>query len=300
VPKPRLVNGPRLYGKAGWEAAQDSVLWTGEVLRFNPYLWQCEDIFYPIFGTLDRDGLRRFQTAYIEIPKKNGKSLIGAAIALKLLVADGEVDAHVVSCAADKPQAKNVFGAAAKMVERSPYLRDLCTVYRDKIVGPHGGVYEVISAEAFTKHGPSYSGVIFDEVHAQPNRELWDTVTPGIMARDQGLVFAITTAGHDKTSLCWELHERAERAMLNPDADPTFYGKIYSFDEAKYDWDSEEGFASVNPSYGKAIRQKAWLSLIAKARLNPANEASYRQLHLNQWANPATKWISQEVFALCA
>jgi phage terminase large subunit-like protein len=293
------LNGAKLYGKLGWEKAQDACLWIEECLGYKPYDWQRESILHPIFGTLDRQGFRRFSTAYIEIPKKNGKSLIGAWIALLMLCGDGEQDAHVVSAAADKEQAKIVFGAAKKMVERSEILSKLCTPYRDKILGPHGGVYEAISAEAFTKHGPSYSGIIFDEVHAQPHRELWDTITPGIMARDQGLVFAITTAGHDKTSLCWELHERAEKAMLRPGLDPTFYGKIWSADPA-FAWNTEEAFASCNPSYGKAIRKKAWESLIAKARLNPLNEASYRQLHLNEWANVATKWISPEVWALCA
>lgn len=301
------AEGRRLYGKAGWQAAQDTEFWFGEVLRqpngapFAPYDWQCKDILYPIFGTLDASGLRRIQTAYIEIAKKNGKSLIGAGVALKLLVADGELGAHVVSAAASKEQAKIVFGEAVRMVESSPYLSKLCQVYRNEIRGPHGGKYEAISADAPTKHGPSYSGIIFDEVHTQPNRNLWDTITAGIVARDQGLVFAITTAGSKKTGLCWDLHKRALKSMADPKSDPTFYGKIYEFDESKYAWDSEEAFASVNPSYPRSIKRRVWEGMIATARQTELDEANYRQLHLNQWLDSAiTAWIPADIFALCA
>ena len=268
---------------------------------FIPYDWQSKDIIYPIFGQLDSDGLRKIQTAYVSIPKKNGKSLIGAGIALKGLTADGEVGAHVVSAAGSKDQAKVVFGAACAMVEQSPYLKDMCRVYRNCIEGPHGGLYEAISAEAYTKHGPSYSMIVFDEVHTQPNRDLWDTITPGIMARDQGLVFAISTAGSKKTGICWDLHQRALAAIADPGSDPTFYAKIYSFDETRHPWDSEEAFASCNPSYGLSIKRRAWLSLIAKARQTEADQMSYRQLHLNQWLDTATQsWIPGDIFAQCA
>lgn len=300
VQKLKQADGLRLYGKRGWQACQDVELFFSEALRLHPYPWQSRDILFPIFGALDRDGLREISTAYVEIPKKNGKSLLGSGIALKLLAADGEENPHVVSAAGSKEQAKVVFDEAVRMVEGSPYLSSLCRIFRDKIeYGPNGGVYEAISAEAYTKHGPSYSGIIFDEVHTQPNRALWDVITPGIMARKQGLIFAISTAGSDKTSLCYELHERAVKAALEPGSDPTFFGKIYSYNRA-FAWDSEEAFASCNPSYGLAFKRRSWLTLISKAKLNEANQASYRQLHLNEWIDWAVGWISPEVFALCS
>lgn len=300
APRRDQAEGERLYGAKGWKICQDVQLFFSEVLRLKPYAWQSSQILFPIFGTLADDGLRAYSFAYVEMPKKNGKSLLGSGVALKLLTADGEDFPHVVSAAGSKDQAKIVFSEAVRMVERSPYLSDLCRIYRDKIeYTPNEGIYEAISAEAYTKHGPSYSGIIFDEVHTQPNRELADVIIPGIMARKQGLVFAISTAGTDKTSFCYELHERAERSILDPKSDPTFFGKIYRRNP-DLAWDSEAAFASCNPSYGLAIKQRAWLALVAKARLNEANQASYRQLHLNEWVDWAVGWIPVETWQTCS
>lgn len=306
------AEGRRLYGPAGWRAAQDARLWfeeclvhfddqwAGQPFRFFP--WQLNDIIYPVFGTLHPEtGRRRYKIAYIEIPKKNGKSFIAAGVALMLLLADGVKNPHVVSAAADKKNAKVVFDMAAELVLASPLLKSLCRVLSDKIITRTGGVYEVISKGALNKHGPSFSGIIFDELHTIQQRDIFDVIVPGIMARQQGLVFAISTAGHNKDSLCWEIHERAEDAIQNPSSDPTFFAKIYKADES-LPWDSLEAFISANPSYGKAFGKDAWEFLVAKARRNEANQASYRQLHLNQWdtAGLAVRWISREVWALCA
>jgi phage terminase large subunit-like protein len=300
VKKIKQADGIRLYGEQGWQACQDVELFFSEGLGLHPYPWQSNDILYPIFGNLDDDGLRQTSTAYVEIPKKNGKSLLGSGIALWLLTADGEEFPHVVSAAGSKEQAKIVFNEAVKMVEGSEYLSGLCRVFRDKIeYGPNEGIYEAISAEAYTKHGPSYSGVIFDEVHTQPNQELWDVTTPGIMARKQGLVFGISTAGTDKTSLCYGLHERAIDSIKDPASDPTFFGRIYTYNRA-FAWDSEEAFASCNPSYGLAVKRRAWLALISKAKRNEANQAVYRQLHLNEWVDWAVGWIPPEVWFQCS
>jgi phage terminase large subunit-like protein len=308
----KQADGLRLYGRRGWEAAKDTQLWfeeclvhfddqwSGQPFRFFP--WQLNDLIYPIFGTLHpQTGRRRYKIAYVEIPKKNGKSILAAGIALKLLLADGVSNPHVVSAAADKENAKVVFDMAAKLVEASPILKPLCRVLKDEIVTRTGGVYKAISKGALNKHGPSFSGIIFDELHTVRDREIWDVITPGIMARQQGLIFAISTAGHNKDSLCWEVHQRAERAIKDPASDPTFFGKIYQRDETLA-WDSLEAFASVNPSYGKAFGREAWEYLVAKAKQSEADQAKYRQLHLNEWdtMDLAVRWIPSEVWALCA
>ena len=176
--------------------------------------WQYRDIIEPLFGTLRADGLRQYRTSYIEIPRKNGKSTLCAGIALYLLMADGEKGAEIVSAAADREQASIVFDIASSMVQASPMLASRCTVLRKEIVTKNGSRYRAISADAHTKHGFNCSGIIFDELHAQPNRELWDVLTTSVGSRRQPLTVAITTAGHDRNSLCYEMHQHARSVLM--------------------------------------------------------------------------------------
>ena len=146
--------------------------WAGKPFILLP--WQ-EEIIRNIFGILKADGKRQFTTAYIEIPKKNGKSELAAAVALYLLFGDGEASPEVYGAAADRQQASIVFDVGRVMCEMTPALEK-----RSKIKGAtkridnlyNNGFYQVLSAEVGTKHGLNVSGLVFDEVHAQPNRKL--------------------------------------------------------------------------------------------------------------------------------
>ena len=163
--------------------------------------WQ-EQVIRDIFGIVDERGKRQFRTAFVEIGKKNGKSELAAAVALYLLYADDEPSAEVYGAAADRQQASIVFDVAKQMVEMTPAL-----LKRSKIMGAtkrivnysNAGFYQVLSAEVGTKHGLNVSGLVLDEVHAQPNRKLYDVLTKGSGdAREQPLYFLITTAGTDR------------------------------------------------------------------------------------------------------
>ena len=153
--------------------------WEGKPFWLLP--WQ-ERIIRDIFGVVKEDGTRQFRTVYIEIPKKMGKSELAAAIALYLLYADNEPSAEVFSAAADRQQASIVYDVARRMVEMTPALQK-----RSKIMGAtkrivnygNAGYYQVVSAEVGGKHGYSISGLVFDEIHNQPNRQLWDVLTKG-------------------------------------------------------------------------------------------------------------------------
>ena len=184
--------------------------WAGKHFLLLP--WQ-EQIIRDLFGIVKEDGNRQFLSAYVEIPKKNGKSELAAAIALYLLYADGEASAEVYGAACDRNQASIVFDVAKQMVGMSNPLNK-----RSKIMGAtkrivnynNAGFYQVLSAETGTKHGLNVSGLVFDEIHAQPNRHLYDVLTKGSGdAREQPLFFIITTAGTDKNSICYELHTKA-------------------------------------------------------------------------------------------
>ena len=184
--------------------------WDGKPFWLLP--WQ-EQIIRDIFGIVDENGHRQFRTAYIEIGKKNGKSELAAAVALYLLYADGEPAAEVYGAAADRQQASIVFDVARRMVEKAPalYKRSKVAAATKRIVNySNAGFYQVLSAEVGTKHGLNVSGLVLDEVHAQPNRKLYDVLTKGSGdAREQPLYFLITTAGTDKESICYELHTKA-------------------------------------------------------------------------------------------
>lgn len=261
--------------------------WAGVPFKLLP--WQRE-IIRDVYGTVDDTGKRQYQYIYLEIPKKNGKSELAAAIALYHLYADGEQRGEIFSCAADRSQAALVFDVAADMMGQSPVLAKRTKLTKSlKILEdkPTGSIYKVVSAEAFTKHGLNVSCVIFDELHAQPNRDLWDVMTTGSGdARSEPLWFVITTAGDDvnRTSIGWEVHEKARKIINGEIDDPRWYCKIWGI-EPDYQgdiWD-EKLWWSVNPSLGETIDIEKVRAAAESAKSNQTEEANFRWLRLNQW-----------------
>ena len=260
--------------------------------------WQLNDIVKPLFDTKRPDGLRQYRTSYIEIPRKNGKTTLCAGLALYLLFADGEPGAEVVSAAADREQASICFDLAVSMVQASPVLSAMATCFKKEIITKKGGRYRAISAEAATKHGFNLSGIIFDELHCQPDRELWDTLTTATGARRQPLTIAITTAGHDRETLCYELHSYSESILDKRVEDPTFLPVIYSAGNDA-DWREEATWKKANPGYGVSVHGDYFRQQITEASLSPGKEQAFRRLHLNQWTNSVTRWISPDKWDTC-
>ena len=188
--------------------------------------WQ-EQIVRDLFGIVKPNGYRQFNMAYVEVPKKCGKSELAAAIALLLCCADNEERAEVYGCASDRQQASIVFDVAADMVGMCPALSKRCKILsatKRIIFKPTNSFYQVLSSEAFSKHGFNVSGVIFDELHAQPNRKLFDVMTKGSGdARTQPLYFLITTAGNDMNSIGYETHQTALDILEGRKINTTFY-----------------------------------------------------------------------------
>jgi phage terminase large subunit-like protein len=246
-----------------------------------------------LFGTLRPDGMRQYRTSLLAIPRKNGKSTLCAGIALKLLF-DGEPGAAVFSCGADREQARLVFEMAKACVEMSPSLRSRLKVYRNSIVREDThSVYKALSAEAFTKHGLNAHGVIFDELHAQPSRELADVMQTSMGARRQPLMVYITTAGYDRKSVCWEIWKYAESVASGAVQDDTFLPAIYAAD-AKDDWKNEKTWAKANPNLGVSIKGDFLRTECARAVEMPAYENTFRQLYLNQWTEQDTRWLRMD------
>src|SRR5262245_43061135 len=190
---------------------------------FNLRPWQTR-IVHRLFKKRP-DGLRQYRTALLMLPRKNGKTELAAAIALYFLLADGEVGAEVYSAAADRDQASLVFGVAAQMVRNNPELDGACYIVESQKRIVHrasGSVYRAISAEAHRQHGFNASLVVYDELHAAPNRELYDVLSTSMGARTQPLFLVISTAGYDRHSILWEIYAHAKKVQENPSLDPTF------------------------------------------------------------------------------
>ena len=274
--------------------------WHGKA--FELIGWQ-EEIIRDLFGILKKNGYRQFNMAYIEIPKKQGKSELAAAIALLLCCGDGEERAEVYGCAADRQQASIVFDVASDMVSMCPALRKRVKILASQkriIYLPTNSFYQVLSAEAYSKHGFNIHGVVFDELHAQPNRKLFDVMTKGSGdARMQPLYFLITTAGNDVNSICYEIHQKAKDILEGRKIDPTFYPVIYGADEGE-DWTDPAVWEKANPSLGITVNIDKVQDACNSAMQNPAEENAFRQLRLNQWVKQAVRWMPMEKWNACA
>ena len=274
--------------------------WAGK--PFELIDWQ-ERIIRDLFGILKKNGYRQFNTAYVEIPKKQGKSELAAAVALLLCCGDGEERAEVYGCAADRQQAGIVFDVAADMVRMCPALNKRVKILASQkrmVFQPTNSFYQVLSAEAYSKHGFNIHGVLFDELHTQPNRKLFDVMTKGSGdARMQPLYFLITTAGTDTQSICYETHQKALDILEGRKIDHTFYPVIYGAREDE-DWTSPAVWKKANPSLGITVGIDKVQAACDSAKQNPGEENSFRQLRLNQWVKQSIRWMPMHKWDACA
>lgn len=284
--------------------------WAGKPFKLLD--WQRYDILSPLFGWKKPDGTRRFRIAYIEIPKKNGKSTLSSGIALYLLMADGERGAEVYTAAADRDQAKIVFKESEKMVRASKPLSRRLKIVPSKNTIVHyasGSVYRALSADVPTKEGLNISGLIFDELHAQKTRDLWDTLRYGGAAREQPLIISITTAGFDRHSICWEQHEYARKILKGVVNDDAFFAYIASTnwedaearvsDVVEIDWRTPEAWYMANPSLGHTIKEADFAQECKEAQESPAKQNTFKRYRLNIWTRAETRWFSPEKWNAC-
>ena len=222
--------------------------WHGKNFELLP--WQ-EKVVRDVFGTVKENGYRQYNTAYIEIPKKQGKSELAAAVALYLWLETENGARRYMAALRIGSRLQSCSTLPRQMVEQCPALKKrIKPVLSQKrlVYTPLNSFYQVLSAESYTKHGLNVHGVVFDELHAQPNRLLYDVMTHGSGdARKQPLFFLITTAGTDRNSICWEVHQKAEDILAGRKFDPTFYPVIYGIDD-NADWADERNWYKANPS----------------------------------------------------
>ena len=242
--------------------------------------WQHEILH----GLFDKAGQPQHRIGYVGLPRKNGKSTLGAALAIYALVALKEPGAQVYSCAGDRKQAGIVFDEAKRMVVADPELREIIHVFRYHLEGPHNSIYRVLSADAELQQGLNPSFTIFDEVHVQPNRDLWDAMVLGMGTRTQPMIVGITTAGFDRTTLAWDLYERGKKGE--------FYFSWSEPADQNVDWKDPAAWAEANPALGDFLHLHA---LEADAKVTP--EAAFRRFHLNQWTSTYSAWLPHGAWA---
>ena len=253
---------------------------------------------------MTEQGIRQYQYVYLEVPKKNGKSELVAATGLLHTFADDEMRGEIYGCAADRAQASLAFDVAVDMVDQNAFLKKNCkyTASKKELKDLRSGsVYKVLSAESYTKHGLNASCIIFDELHCQSNRDLWDVMYFGAGdAREQPIFYVITTAGDDpdKLSIGYEIHDKALKIISGEISDPRWYCKVYGIPE-DYEGDiyDEELWYKVNPSLGHTIDIDKVRMAAQGAKESPAEEKLFRWLRLNQWVSlkkigwlPLTLW----------
>jgi phage terminase large subunit-like protein len=266
--------------------------WAGQPLHLAP--WQ-RTLVNELMAT-GPDGRRRHRIGYVGLPRKNGKSTLGAALALYGLLADGEPGAEVYSCAGDRRQAEIVFGEAKRMVAAEPELAGVIKVARYHLEGPGQSIYRVLSADAALQQGLNPSFVIFDEVHVQPNEALWDAMTLGSGTRRQPLIIGLTTAGFDEATLAYRLYEYGKNIERGVVDDPTFFFRWY---EAPADapYRDSATWAIANPALSG---RGAFLKLDDfEAAVRTSTEGPFRRFRLNQWTQAEELWLPPGAWEAC-
>jgi phage terminase large subunit-like protein len=266
--------------------------------------WQ-HHVLRELFGRLNPDGTRQHRVGYIELPKKQGKSTTLAGIALYMTMFDSEPGAEVYGAACDREQAGIIYREAASMVRASPGLSRHLEVIDSRKTIVHkasNSFYRVLSADAFRAEGLNIHALLFDELHAQRDRRLWDALRYGGAARRQPLLLSITTAGYDRKSICWEQHALAERCIADPSVMPEFFGCIYAGPSdcgADGTWKEERVWLQANPSLGETITLESFAADAREAEQSPSKLNSFLRYRLNVWTTQDTRWISPDVWSKC-
>lgn len=270
--------------------------WEKEIIE-NLFGWKRKDAKKP------EDCTRQYRSLWLEIGRRNGKSILSAAIALLLLFWDNEPGAEIYSAAGDREQAAIVFDIARTMRDQSEDLSAMSETF-----GGHGGhkrsivngnsFYRVLSSDAFTKHGLNAHGIVVDEVHVQRNRDLIDTLRTSVGSRRQPIEIYITTAGVGRENICFEMHDYAEKVIKGIIKDDTILPYIYAASE-KDDWTDPKVWAKANPGLGISPKLEYLQLQCDRAKNVPGYQNTFRRFNLNQWTEQEQRWLDMRKWDAC-
>ncbi|WP_289065478.1 terminase TerL endonuclease subunit [uncultured Alistipes sp.] len=269
--------------------------WAGQ--RFRLESWQ-QFVLWNIFGWKNADGMRRFRYAYIEIARKNGKTALSAGIGLYMLFADGESRPEVYSAATVKDQAKICFSDAVEIVKATD-LKNYLTPYRNSIVYElKGGMMKPLSSDYGTHDGLNPSCGIIDEFHAHKDSGMFDVIKSAFGARRQPLMFIITTAGFDKSGVCYAYRENVIKVLRGVNEDDSLFGIIYTLDD-KSEWDDPKMWIKANPNLGVSLSTDYLADQVKDAKNRPEAVRNVMTKNVDLWVDAERTWILDDVWQKC-
>lgn len=264
--------------------------------------WQCF-ILTTVFGWVHRDtGLRRFKEGYVEVPRKNAKSTLSSGLALFMLAADGEHGAEVYSAATTKDQARIVFDDARAMAERTPDLRTylgVAIMQHSITVAARASKFLPLSAEGSTLDGLNVHFAVIDELHAHKTRAVYDVIDTARGAREQSLLWNITTAGTDRSGICYERRTHVTKVLDSVIDDASIFGIVYTIDEGE-DPHDPASWAKANPNWGKSVLVDDMVSASRKAEAMPSALNNFLTKRLNVWVSGESAWMDMRAWERCA
>ena len=275
--------------------------WAGQVIRLEP--WQ-QFVLWSLFGWMREDSetgrtVRRFRYSYLEVARKNGKSTFAAGIGLYLLSVDGEPGAEVYTAATKRDQARITHAEATRMVKSSPALRKRLKIFKDNIhIVDTASKFEPLGRDADTMDGLNVHGAIIDELHAHKSGELYDILDTATGAREQPLLFSITTAGMDTHSICYELHEYTQNILEGKVEDDSHFGMIYALGDDD-DWEDERNWPKANPNLGVSVSLDNLRIQANKAKEAPTRLNAFLRLRMNRWVSAVSRWVDPDKWRAC-
>ena len=266
--------------------------WAGKELILEG--WQCF-IVGSLFGWKKKGGVRRFNTAYVEVSRKNGKTLLAAGIGLYLLYLDDEQGAQVFSAAVDKEQAKVCWDAAVAMIEQSqPLLKRTMLSKKAIAVESSRSTFKPLSKDTKNKDGFNPHGAIIDEFHKWPSLEIYDVIRSGMGARRQPLIFIITTAGLNLSLPCFGVRKVNVEILKGAKVQVDRFVMIFSMDEGD-DWKDSSKWGKAIPNLGISVKPEFMESEFTAVLNDPSKELEFKTKNLNMWVDAPTVWIPDEV-----
>lgn len=273
--------------------------WAGRPITLEP--WQIF-ILTTVFGWVDAKGMRRFKTVYTEVPRKNAKSTLSSGVALYLLSADGEGGAEIYSAATTRDQARIVWEDAKRMAERCKGLQakfGVSVTAHSVLVQNTASSFKALSRDqGGNLDGLNIHGAIVDELHGHKTRDVWDVLETATGARQQPLIWGITTAGFNKVGICYEQRAYTIKLLDKVAADEEYFGIIYTIDEADK-WDDPVSWQKANPNWGLSVNPEDIARKARKAMEMAAAQNNFLTKHLNVWVNADTAWMDMKAWDDC-
>ena len=280
--------------------------WKTANIHLEP--WQVF-ILTTVFGWVDDKGNRRFRTALIEVPRKNGKSAITSAVALYCLC-ENEQGAECYSAATKKDQARIVFDVARRMVDKCPGLKRRFGVETEKhriFVEESAKEFKPLSSDEDGLDGLNIHFVSVDELHAHRTRAVWDVLDSATGSRQQPLIWAITTAGSNQQSVCYEQIEYVFSILQGIHQDDRYFGIVYSIDQPTKDakgnvvpgddWKSEAAWRKANPNYGVSVLADDIAAMARKAVQSARSQNTFLTKRLDVWCNASEAFYNMDTWA---